>query len=468
MRESHLEIDSLVTFQNSQGRHGRGTLIHITRASAVFEVYNPYSIVQLSEVLPNLRILRGEREIYKGDAVVSHILTTGIMVIVSVSLIDPWSDLSELQPGGALKTETVRFIKDWTESYKIKPEYQLVVGTMRNFLGELSRWLEEAEAEVGTRFNVEKDGQLIDEFYHEVQSPIEPKFLELFSWFENEARGVSPEEAMTHKAFARRALHPYILCSPFAHRAYTKPLGYAGDYEMVNMMLQESKPDSLGIYARVVDSFHVQATAPAAHRNRINMILEHICTEAERIIVEEERLLNIINVGCGPAVEVQKFIEENPLSNQTSFELMDFNENTISFLEKKINDKVAESGNKPVLKFVHKSIDDLLQEAHKKTNASSGNYDFVYCAGLFDYFSDQICKRLTALFYSWVRPGGSVIVTNVDPSNPNRYQMEHLLEWNLVYRDEKDMKKLVPSGSQYVIKKDDTGINIFLYLRKDG
>ena len=468
MQEHSLEIDSLVTFENSQGKHGRGTLIHITRNSAVFEVYNPYSIVQLSEVLPNLMILRGEREIYRGKAVVNHILTTGIMIIVSVSLIDPWSDLSELQPGGALKNETARFIRDWTESYKIKPEYQLVVGTMRNFLGELSRWLDEAEAEISVRYNNARHNDLINEVFYEVKSPVEPKFLELFSRFEEEARIIPSEEAMAHKAFARRALHPYILCSPFAHRAYTKPLGYAGDYEMVNMMLQESKTDSLGIYARLVDSYHINATAPEAHRNRVNLLYEHICTEAERVTGEDERLFNVLNVGCGPAVEVQRFIEDNPLSNQTSFELMDFNEHTIKFLQQKFQDKIQNSGNKPILKFVNKSIDDLLKEAHKITYNSPGVYDLVYCAGLFDYFSDHICKRLTALFYSWVRPGGSVVVTNVDPSNPNRYQMEHILEWNLVYRDKQDMVKLVPSGAQNKTMKDKTGINVFLYLKKPG
>lgn len=30
-----------------------------------------------------------------------------------------------------------------------------------------------------------------------------------------------------------------MLCSPFAYRAYHKPLGYAGDYEMVNMIARD-------------------------------------------------------------------------------------------------------------------------------------------------------------------------------------------------------------------------------------
>jgi extracellular factor (EF) 3-hydroxypalmitic acid methyl ester biosynthesis protein len=461
-----LEIDSLVAFQNSQGRPGRGTLIHITRTSAVFEVYNPYSIVQLSEVLPSLRVLRGEREIYRGSAVVSHILTTGIMIIVSVSLLDPWSDLTELLPGGAIKNETVRFIRDWTESYRIKPDYQLIVGTVRNFLGELSRWLDEAEAETGVRYKSDANSNFMDDFFHEVRTAIHPKFQEFFSQFEERARTIPPEEAMAHKAFARRALHPYILCSPFAHRAYTKPLGYAGDFEIVNMMLKEAKPDTLGIYARLIDAYHIDASAPEAHRNRIRMMQEHIGTEAEQVIRDEERIFRLLNVGCGPAVELQKFIESNPLSNQTTLELMDFNENTIQYIERKITDIIARSGNKPLMKYLHKSIDDLLQEAHKKADAYAAHYDLVYCAGLFDYFSDSICQRLTALFYSWIRPGGSVVVTNVDPSNPNRFQMEHILEWNLVYRDEEEMKKLVPPGSQYRIIKDQTGVNVFLYLRK--
>jgi len=68
----------------------------------VFEVYNPYSIVQASEVLTDLRIRRGERQIYKGSAVVSNLISTGLMLIVSASLNDPWSDLVDLSPGSGI------------------------------------------------------------------------------------------------------------------------------------------------------------------------------------------------------------------------------------------------------------------------------------------------------------------------------------------------------------------------------
>jgi len=119
MQASLPDIDSLVMFHNSQGRDGRGTLVHIIRTMVIFEVYNPYSIVQLSEVLPSLQVLRGKRIIYKGRGVVTNILSTGLMNIVSATLVDTWSDLSGLMPGGELEAETIRFINDWIGFFTI-------------------------------------------------------------------------------------------------------------------------------------------------------------------------------------------------------------------------------------------------------------------------------------------------------------------------------------------------------------
>lgn len=460
-------VDSLVSFKNSQGKSGRGTLIHITRTGVVFEVYNPYSIVQLSEVLPYMSIVRGDRVIYRGRAVVSQILTTGLMVIVSITLIDPWSDLLGLRPGGELKLETERFISDWVKSNRIQPEYQIAVSNMRNFLGEISRWLDEAE--VG-HVEDEKDRTMseamLSDYYEEVSPVIGPQFYELFAEFEKVARQVPAEDISVHKSFARRELHPLILCSPFVNRSFIKPLGYAGDYEMVNMMLFESDVKITNIYAKIVDTYYINASAPLAHRNRIKMLEERLCGEAERVIEEEERIFTVLNIGCGPASEVRRFIRNSGLCKQTNLTLMDFSEETLNYTRGKVEAAMVESGNRATVNFVDKSIDELLHEIQTDGLKVTEQYDMVYCAGLFDYFSDQICKRLVALFYSWVRPGGLVSVTNVHTCNPSKNIMEHLLEWYLVYRDDHDMKRLAPRDTDIELHHDETGVNVFLDIRK--
>ena len=95
--------DSLVVFRNSQGISARGVLMRLSRDQIVLEVYNPYSIVQLSEVLQDLQIRRGDRTIYTGRAVVGQLVSTGLLLIVSATLVDPWSDLIDLTPGPELR-----------------------------------------------------------------------------------------------------------------------------------------------------------------------------------------------------------------------------------------------------------------------------------------------------------------------------------------------------------------------------
>ena len=458
-------IDSIVVFQNSQGLSSRGTLVHITRTKVVFEVYNPYSIVQLSEVLNGVKVIRGDRTIYNGNAVVNNIVPTGLMVIVSASLIDAWSDLSGLRPGRGLHEETQRFVKDWEGTHVLRPTYQLIVGTIRNFLEELSLWLEEAEVGVLDEEDYNRALVLKQEFYEEVEVPVKPIIISLYEKFEEEARLVPTEDVMAHKAFARRELHPLTMCSPFVHRTYTKPLGYAGDYEMMNMMLGETDTTDLNTYAKIVHAYHIRAAAPEAHRNRIVMLEERLKVEAKRV-TDEGRPFTVLNIACGPAVEMQRFIRNEELSNHAVLHLLDFNQETIEYTEKKIQEAINDSSHKPMVKFIHKSIDTLLKEVYEKGNNNSPSYEMVYCAGLFDYFTDQTCKQLVPLFINWVRIGGLMTITNVHPQNPDRHQMEHLLEWHLTYRDENQMAELAPPGSDIRVYTDETAVNVFLDVRK--
>ncbi|MEM0926485.1 MAG: hypothetical protein AAGJ83_10645, partial [Planctomycetota bacterium] len=107
-----------MSFKNSQGVAAEGTLVKLTRQSVVFEVYNPYSIVQLSEVITQLRIHQGERATYEGRAVITGLLNTGLILIVSASLVDPWNDLKSLEPGEILRSFVRDFVDDWEDATK--------------------------------------------------------------------------------------------------------------------------------------------------------------------------------------------------------------------------------------------------------------------------------------------------------------------------------------------------------------
>jgi extracellular factor (EF) 3-hydroxypalmitic acid methyl ester biosynthesis protein len=100
---SKTQIDPVVSFRNSQGELVRGTIINLQRKSLVMEVYNPYSIVQVSEVLSELSVKMGTEHAYSGKAVVISMVNTGLTAVVSVTLIDEWRELS----GGVLEARAV-------------------------------------------------------------------------------------------------------------------------------------------------------------------------------------------------------------------------------------------------------------------------------------------------------------------------------------------------------------------------
>lgn len=447
-------------FRNSQGVEARGTLIRLSRNSAVFEVYNPYSIVQLSEVLTEFHIRRGERSIYTGRAVVSNLVSTGLLVIVSVTLVDPWSDLIDLSPGPELRREVRGFIRDWESSHgAIRPRYELMVSKVRNFLEELSRWLEQGETVAGIR-EPGMPEQTVRQFMGDVEEVAGPKLNELFGEFEQEAVGVRQEELVSHKAFARRELHPLMLCAPFVHRTYTKPLGYAGDYEMVNMMLRDPW-EGANAYAKLVNAAILRSATAQGHRNRIVKLVEYLESQTRRVAVAGYTY-KILNVGCGPAHEVQEFFKKDPGRSRCEFWLLDFNQQTLEYAKSRLSPAAGDER----VHFVHRSIHELLKKASQGGGAAEPKYDMVYCAGLFDYLSDRICGRLLKLFHEWTLPGGLVMATNVHVRNPIRGTMEHLAEWYLVHRDEKDMLGLEPRLGRQAVSTDETGTNVFLEIRK--
>src|SRR4029077_13288011 len=85
--------DSLIICRNSQGAEVRASLLRLTRYMVVFEVYNPYSILQLSEVLTDFKMIMSDRMIYSGRAVVSNLVNTGILLVCEATLEDSWLDI---------------------------------------------------------------------------------------------------------------------------------------------------------------------------------------------------------------------------------------------------------------------------------------------------------------------------------------------------------------------------------------
>jgi extracellular factor (EF) 3-hydroxypalmitic acid methyl ester biosynthesis protein len=461
-------LSDLIVFKNSQGVQARGSLVKVSRSTLIFEVYNPYSIVQLSEVLHNVEIRGDNRVIYRGRAVVSGLVNTGLMLIVSASLLDPWSELIGLAgDSDTVRAEATKFIEEWQNYQQISPAYQLSIARLRSFLTAMNRWLEHLDFHEEQLTEASADQN--DDLFPDLVESLGPLLLDLFQEFERQAAKINEDERIAHIRYAQDDLHPLLMRAPFVHRAYHKPLGYAGDYEMVNMMLRESR-DGPTIYAQIINMFYLSTGPAQAHRNRIDILVEWI---QKRLAVlrqnDGQRRPRILSIGCGPAIELQRIVRRYRAIEACDITLIDFSQETLDYTQNVLTEAIKESGIRPQVEYVHQSVHGLLRQASTGVEKQKKqNYDIIYCAGLFDYLSDRVCTRLLNLFYKWCSAKGQVVVTNVHPNNTSRHGMEHLLEWYLIYRDETDLEKLAAPFLKHRVFADETGINVFLNIMKGG
>jgi extracellular factor (EF) 3-hydroxypalmitic acid methyl ester biosynthesis protein len=455
MESTISKIDSGVVFRNGRGAEVRGALAKLTRNALMFEVYSPYPVVETGEMLEGVKVVRGGQPVYSGGAVVDSVLSTGWNSMVVATPLGSITPVDSPLPRGCLSSEADQLMKQWETSQVLVPEYQIAVCNFRSFLSQFARWMAQLDLAGGK-------SSAADDIYQSVA----PRLGNLFDALEQAHCQLPKELRSSHAEYARRELHPLMLCAPLVHRAFTKPMGYAGDYETVSMILR-FRLEGPTAYAAILHQFIISADIGEGHRNRIVRLIGHLKREAAR--VAPHRALRVLNIGCGPADEISRFIRTEALADRCEFTLVDFNKETLDYATAAISTASDDAGRTPAVTYVHRSVNDLIKEAARGKSGDMPRYDLVYCAGLFDYLSDRICQKLIALLCEWTLPGGLTVATNVHSGHKSHALMDVLLDWPLILRDEAQMLALAPQQAGKIeVCIEPAKANAFLELRKSG
>jgi extracellular factor (EF) 3-hydroxypalmitic acid methyl ester biosynthesis protein len=155
------------------------------------------------------------------------------------------------------------------------------------------------------------------------------------------------------------------------------------------------------------------------------------------------------------------------------FTLLDFNEETLDYVKRCLQN-LGQPQALARVRLVKKSVLQILKDSGRSIVRSPGEqFDYIYCAGLFDYLQRDVCKQLLTIFHSLLAPGGLLLATNasekLNSSRPFRFSMEYLLDWHLIYRDREQFLEVVPdeaAAENVVVSMEETGVNLFLKIRK--
>jgi extracellular factor (EF) 3-hydroxypalmitic acid methyl ester biosynthesis protein len=455
-----------VNFQTADGVEFRARLARLTRHAATFEAVNLAATLRTSEALGNFKITTENRVIYFGRAVVRNVIHTGDSILCEAKLDDPGADMAfflpPTKPGFNLDDAYNSFFQAWQKNHRISNEFKVLVTDVESYLTGVRHWLEEME------FGLKAQADKI-KLESAIMESVAPKIIAAFNGqherFEEIICALPPEARGAHQDFVRRHWHKLFLGAPFAYRTYHKPNGYAGDYEMMNM-IHRNQPEGRSLYEKLIHLLLVSQWPAKSVRNRIAHLGENLVNETARV-ARAGKIARIMNIGCGPAKEIQDFLKATPLSNQAEFTLIDFNKETLLHAGQKLVEAKRQFSRQTQIRTQQISVYELLKRTQRRGDDAE-KFDLIYCAGLFDYLAPDTSRALMELWFDSLSPGGLMLIANMNDTKPFRHFIEFILDWQLIYRDSREIFSLVSERCRETtnVIAEPTSVNLFLHIRK--
>jgi len=458
--------DNEAVFQTVGGKELCVQLARLTRHAATFEASHLATTLRTSQVLNNFKITAGNRIIYFGRAVVSNVVHAGGSTLCEAKLDNLGSDTAFFLPStespANLQEAYNSFFQNWQNNYHISSEFKVLIADVESYLTGVRQWLE------GLEFGL-KNHNGGHEQERKILDAVAPRVIESFNGrherFEEIIYELPPELRASHQDFVRRHWQRLFLTTPFGHRTYHKPLGYAGDYEMMNM-IHRNQPEGNSLYEKLMHLLLVSQWPAKSVRNRIAHLRENILNETARVS-RTGKSARILNIGCGPAREVQDFLKETHLSNRAEFTLVDFNEETLLHAGGKLDEIKEKFARRTLIQTRQLSVYELLKNT-RRNDLGAEKFDFIYCAGLFDYLALDTARALVNLWYDSLSPGGLLLIANMNDTKPFRNFIEFILDWQLIYRGSAEILSFAPErcGDMARVIQEPTSVNLFLHIRK--
>lgn len=451
------------------GNKAEAKILRLSRRSVLAEVYDPYCLIEDGASVERLQVWVGGDAAYDGPAHLAKVMTTGVARMVEFSMHGDWINSDHDKPvllNGNLESAAENFVERWRTTRLLREGFVLAVADAVSFLSELRSWLEGIEL-VWTHDEQEPAKMEL------LLKKLTPSLNSAFSALEYEAAKVPDHLMGVHAEHLRSNIHPLVLCSPFVHRCFVKPLGYPGDYGMMNQML-DSAFEGDGLFARIINAWVIRSGAGDAYRNRVDYLENSLGQETTRVTREHGRKCRVLSLGCGAAREAQNFVRRHPLGDGAEFTFFDFSPDTIRYAGEQVLAAAKAANRNAALTAREFSVQQMLAAgtrlASNKQLARSGPlqrgyYDLVYCAGLFDYLSDRVCRRLLDIFQEIASPGAAIIISNFTPANPIRRFMDYVLDWRLIYRTEAEVRALVADTASELLQTVHSPGNVEVYMK---
>ena len=276
----------------------------------------------------------------------------------------------------------------------------------------------------------------------------------------------SPESLLASKRLTELLVTPILMGAPIWKLGYTKPRGYPGDFELMNLMYDSHRLGS-STFDRIMHQLGREERLAATVRDRKDFLLAHIGEVTIPAFYDANASIEITNLGAGPAREIEEFIAGAELRGRLKITLVDQDEEALAFAHERIRRAALKQGDRVELRCRHVSLRQLL--THSELLDEVRGQDLIYSAGLFDYLGERMAKTLVERLFECLRPDGRLLVGNAVEDDAVKWVPEFVLDWKLLYRDADAMLQLargVSGPGKVEIQYDRSQAWQFLVVRR--
>jgi len=310
-------------------------------------------------------------------------------------------------------------MKSTPEINKIEPSLRTKLKLYKKRACEIESYLSRSPAEWG-------------KFQSEFNSEVNKIFRDIMNFEQNNfALGREGKVYKLKRVFIKR-IRELFLKGSYNEWSLRKPFGYAGDFKIIDDIYQNN-PTTTG-FDRLFDNYFQMSAISVAVRNRKE--------DFKRLIINfinnnQGRDLRIMDLASGSCRELKEILCANPsFSKNITFDCYDNDEKAIEYARVLLS-------NFPQINFIK---ENAIRIAFRKDIHSIINkrYDFIYATGLFDYFGERVGIVLVRNLKKLLKPNGILAISSVRDkySNPSVHYMEWVGDWNLVYRDDEEFRKI--------------------------
>ena len=452
----------MLAYEELKGSHGREVWVRATRydarklfpnvpprvnvGSSWFKLHNislgglavvcnhtTEDIPEIGEIVP-LSIQQSGLPIFEGNARVARRETTVFGSKIAFTLVNGFIEFDKLLSRNLQARIAAQSALIGGETVvPVAQEYRAFCADFLKMFGSFRDLLQENH-KLAKSFEREFDA---DAAYNACEARLLQNWRAMWRAGNDLVRGVMADPAALDatKMFTEIVITPEMRHGAFQERSYAKPLGYPGDFELMNQIY-----DWRRVGASVYDMLVHRAGLDTAEcvKTRMEIVLESIAS----VVAEKgaARTARILSLGCGPAREVELYLSSKNLhGRRVEFTLVDQEQAALNYALEKTYPHVLVSAGHANVQCLNLSFIDIFRSA-VGTFGNLPPQDLIYSVGLLDYLADRRVKTIVQRLYSMLTPGGLMILGNMnDTGLSTLWPMEFIVDWPLYYRTEADM-----------------------------